>query len=270
MGQMNEVEVVLTRPLHGELSRCREADQRADAGAHGLVDQFQAAATGDHDEAFARLAALQRQRADQLVQRVMPADVLTAEGDLSVAVDIQRRVQRTAVARHQLGARNALAQLMEMPFGRQCCRLQRHQPRQCLIQRIHPAESAAAGAGELATLLLECPERPRADLYVRAASAAVAEQAQVTQVIESLDQPASEAEADDELFQILRRHHHHGVVQTVVADGQRAFLGQQRSACIVRFGGVQSGVEHGGCLRQVDAGSLGAPVPAVQSLCPMV
>ena len=121
MGQMNEVEVVLTRPLHGELSRCREADQRADAGAHGLVDQFQAAAAGDHDEAFARLAALQRQRADQLVQCVMPADVLTAEGDLSVAVDIQRRVQRTAVARHQLGARNALAQLMEMPFGWQCC-----------------------------------------------------------------------------------------------------------------------------------------------------
>ena len=64
-----------------------------------------------------RRPALQRQRADQLVQGVVPADVLAAEGDLSVAVDIQRRVQCAAVAGQQLGVGDALAQIMEMPFG---------------------------------------------------------------------------------------------------------------------------------------------------------
>ena len=48
-----------------------------------------------------------------------------------------------------------------------------------------------------------------------------------------LDDAAAEAEADDEIFQIRRRHQHHRLADAVVGDRQRDFLGQRGAG---RFG----------------------------------
>ncbi len=109
----------------------------------------------------------------------MPADVLSAQGDLSVAVDIQRRVQCAAVAGQQLGVGDALAQLVEMPFGWQIDWRKGYELRQCLLQRLHTAQATTAVAGQLPPLLLDVPERPRAHLHFGMLRAAIAPQTQV-------------------------------------------------------------------------------------------
>ena len=89
------------------------------------------------------------------------------------------------------------------------------------------------------------------------------------QAVDALDQAAAQAEADNEVFQIQRCHHHHGLIEAVVADGQGTFVSQGRRAEIRSLGawGIEGGVLHGDGLRQVDAGSLGAQGWIVQSLC---
>ena len=77
-GQVDEIEIVLTRPLQGQAGRCREADQGLDAGTQDFLDQFEAATAGDDGQATLSIDALAQQRADQLVQRVVAPDVLTA------------------------------------------------------------------------------------------------------------------------------------------------------------------------------------------------
>ncbi|MNC47507.1 hypothetical protein D3C75_965710 [compost metagenome] len=108
---------MLARPLHGQRGGGRQADQAGDARAHRLVDQLQAAAAGDHHEALGRRDGRAGQRTDQLVQRVVPTDVLAAQADSAVVVDEQRGMHRTAVAGQGLRAGDALAQAGEM-FGR--------------------------------------------------------------------------------------------------------------------------------------------------------
>ena len=51
----------------------------------GLLDHFERGAAGEHDKAVARRHALAHQRADQLVERIVPADILAQNPDRAVA-----------------------------------------------------------------------------------------------------------------------------------------------------------------------------------------
>ena len=87
MGQVDQVEAMAPRPVHGQGGGGGQAHQGADTGAHRLVQQLQAAATGDQGEAPGAVDALAGEGADQLVQGVVAADVFAAQTNLALGVD---------------------------------------------------------------------------------------------------------------------------------------------------------------------------------------
>ena len=89
------------------------------------------------------------------------------------------------------------------------------------------AQTEAAGAAQLSALLFEVPERAVGDGHLRVLRRAGAGQLQVINVAGVCDDAAAEAETDDEIFQIRRRHQHHRLTDAVVGDRQRDFLGER-------------------------------------------
>ena len=63
--------------------RRRDGDEGADADGRGLLHQLEAAAAGHDDEARGEIGAGLGQRADQLVERVVAADILAHEHDVA-------------------------------------------------------------------------------------------------------------------------------------------------------------------------------------------
>ncbi|MNE42636.1 hypothetical protein D3C80_1367720 [compost metagenome] len=67
---------------------------------------------------------------------------------------------------------------------RQRRRGQYWQLRQCLVERFHAAQAAAAGAGQLPALALERPEGAAADFHLGADGLAVVDQADVIDIVD--------------------------------------------------------------------------------------
>ncbi|MOA42469.1 hypothetical protein D3C78_1645210 [compost metagenome] len=65
---------------------------------------------------------------------------------------------------------------------------------------------------------------------------------QVVELIEAVYQPAAQAEADHEVLEILRGDHHHRLAQAVVAECQRALLGQRSPRHARRLGEFGVGI----------------------------
>src|SRR5690606_2722385 len=80
--------------LHGERARGADGGEERAAGHHRLLHQLEARAAADDDaEARERQRVRHQAVADQLVERVVAADVLADEGDLAGGVEETRRVQ---------------------------------------------------------------------------------------------------------------------------------------------------------------------------------
>ncbi len=94
----------------------------------------------------------------------MPADVFTAHQQLALVVHKYRRVHGAAVLAQGLERANALAQAVEPFGGRQRCAGQHLKVWQRLFHCLHTAQTTAAGARQLAALLLEVPEGTAGDL----------------------------------------------------------------------------------------------------------
>ncbi|MNE10119.1 hypothetical protein D3C80_1028200 [compost metagenome] len=160
------------------------------------------------------------QGTDQLVQRVVAANVFAADQRVALGVEVQRRVQRTAAAGHLLGLFDAVADVDEMLGGRQGNRIENLQFRQGLLQRFHTAQPAATGTGHLPTMVLQRPECAAGDLHVGLNGLVESGEAQVVDFALVLNDVVADAEATDEIFEVARRHHHHRLTQTVVGDCQ--------------------------------------------------
>src|SRR5690554_4619403 len=82
----------------GELDRQRggrgDRGEQADAEPRGLGDHLVAGAAGDQDEAGAQVGPLADEGAEQLVERVVSADVLAHEQDLAIGAGPGRRMDR--------------------------------------------------------------------------------------------------------------------------------------------------------------------------------
>src|SRR3546814_13514803 len=65
--------------LGGEAGGGGDGDQHRTARAHGLFDQFIAAARRQQDEATGRVGAGAGERADQLVERIVAPDIRSEE-----------------------------------------------------------------------------------------------------------------------------------------------------------------------------------------------
>ncbi|MNI81213.1 hypothetical protein D3C73_1378060 [compost metagenome] len=77
-------------------------------------------------------------------------------------------------------------------------------------------------------MVLQRPERATGDLHVGLYGLVEVGQAQVVDFILVLNDVVADAETTDEIFEVARRHHHHGLAQTVVGDCQCDLCGQRR------------------------------------------
>ncbi len=157
----------------------------------------------------------------------MPADILAAQQQFALVVHEQRRVHRAGVLAQGLEGADTLAQVVQ-PGGRRQGRAGQHsQFGQCLFHRFHATQAAAAGAGQLAALFLEVPERAAGDLHLGMLRRAAAAELQVIEFGGVMDNPAADAEADDKVFQVGGRDQHHRLADAVVGNGQRHLFGQR-------------------------------------------
>lgn len=164
--QVDEVEVVPARPLQGQAGGRRQADQGLDARAQNFLNQFQAAAAGNNRQAAVGRNLLADQRANQFIQSVMPTDVFATHQQFALAIHKHCRMHGTAVLDQGLECADTLAQAIEPLRRRQGRAGQYLEVGQCLLHRFHATEAAAAGARQLAALLLEVPERAAGHLYL--------------------------------------------------------------------------------------------------------
>ncbi|MNP16021.1 hypothetical protein D3C76_1083990 [compost metagenome] len=215
--------------MQGKAGGRRQADQGLDAGTQYFLDQLQAAAAGDDGQATLGVDALPQQGADQFVEGVVPADVFAAEQQFAVAVHEQRRMHRAAVLAEGLEGIDALTQA-DQPLRRwQGCARQLGQLWQCLLQRFDPAQAATTGAGQLAALVFQVPERTAGNLQVGIHCRAAAGEFQVVDFRGAFHYAAADTEADGEVFQVGGADQHHRLVQAVVDNGQGHFFGQGRA-----------------------------------------
>jgi hypothetical protein len=79
----------------------------------------------------------------------------------------------------------------------------------------------------LAALLLEVPERTAGNLHLSVLGRARAAEFQVINIANVGDNAAADAETYNEVFQVCRRHQHHGLADVVIGDRQRHFFRQR-------------------------------------------
>ncbi len=173
---------MLAGPLHREARGRRQADQGLDAGPQDFLDQFEAATAGDDRHAAGHRDLLPDQRADQLVEGVVPANVFATQQQFALGVHEQRGVDCAAVLAQGLELADTVTQAIE-PLGRwQRCAGQHLEVWQCLFHRFHAAQPAATGARQLPTLLLEVPEGAIGDGHLGMVRRSLAAQLQVIDV----------------------------------------------------------------------------------------
>src|SRR5690606_2566005 len=130
---------------------------------------------------------------------------------LAPIIHEHRGMYRSAVLAKGLESTDALAQAVEPGNRRQWRPRQYFQVWQCLLDRLHSAQPATAGSGQLPALLLEVPECTVGDSDLRVLRRAGAAELQVVDVGGVVDDAAAEAETDDEVFQVGWSHQHHGL-----------------------------------------------------------
>lgn len=226
MRNVDQIQVMLERPAHGQCGGSGQTDEGAEAGAHRFVDQFEAATAGDHHKALTRIDVSDLHRADQLVESVVPADVFAAQQRLTAGIEVQRRVQGAAAAGQLLSLFNTLADAIEMRGRRQCAGLQDLQLRQRLLQRFDATDAATAGAGHLPTMIFQRPEGTTGNLHIGLAGLIEMRQMDIVDLVDAVDDRVAQAEATDEVFEVAGRDHHHRLTQAIEGDRQSNFRGQ--------------------------------------------
>ena len=83
----------------GERGRRGKRDQRRRAEYRRLGDHFERAAAGDDEEAVVGGDAASDERADQLVERIVPPDILAQRDDRAVAIAPGGAMDRAGFAR---------------------------------------------------------------------------------------------------------------------------------------------------------------------------
>ncbi|MCY1394312.1 hypothetical protein D9M71_92280 [compost metagenome] len=217
---------MLACPLQRKPSGRGQADQGLDAGAQHFLDQLQAAAAGNDGNATGEGDLLANQRADQLVQGVVPADIFAAQQQLALIVHEQRRVDCPAMLSQGLELTDALAQALQPMCRRQWRTGQGGQFRQCLLNGLDAAQAATAGTGQLAALGLEVPEGAAGDLHLGMLGRAVAAELDVIDLVGRGDDAAADTEADDKVFKVRGADQHHGLADTVIGNSQGDLFGQ--------------------------------------------
>ncbi|KPX59397.1 Unknown protein sequence, partial [Pseudomonas amygdali pv. lachrymans] len=204
----------------------RQADQGLDACAQYFLNQFQAAAAGHDGDAACQGDVLTDQCADQLVQRVVAANVFTSQQQLAVTVHEHRSMHSATMAAKRLELTDALTQAFQPLNRRQGCAGQHVQFWQSLLYRFNATEPATAGACQLPTLLLEFPEGTAGDfdfgLHRRAATADF----EVVDFVVRGNDAAAQAETDDKVFQIGGADQHDCLADAVVGNRQCHFFGK--------------------------------------------
>ena len=160
----------------------------------------------------------------------MPANVFAAQQQFAMAVHEQGRMHGAAVLTQRLEGVDALAQADQPLRGRQRGARQLGQVRQRLLQGFDAAQATAAGAGQLAALVLQVPESAAGDFQVRIHRRATSRQFDVVDFGGAFNDAAAHTKTNGKIFQVGRADEHDGLVQAVVHDRQGDFFGQWRAA----------------------------------------
>ena len=187
---------------------------------------------GEEQQAIAAGDAAPRHRADQLVERVVPADILADEHDALAAAPERGGMDGVGLAIERLERR------------------QRLHGGHDLVGREDADPPPTVATGRIASARLSMPQRPQpvgpamwrrrsrkrgGPGLARATSGARSRRPRATTCeVADLggrgDDALGQGEADGEVLEISRRRHHHGVGAAVIGEGDRHLLGDSALA----------------------------------------
>ena len=157
------------------------------------------------------------QRADQLVDRVVPAHILAHPG--IVAVHEACGMHAAAVRIHRLMARHGLQRGMDLAGRDLAADADARRRAHGLAQFGDAAQSAAAAAFQGASAVFQPIEARLRDRGVQRDPGLVAHHVDQRELARGRDDAFAQREAQREVFQIDRRRHHHRERQAVVEQG---------------------------------------------------
>ena len=170
-----------------------------------------------------RIHRCTQHRADHLVQRVMPADILAHQLQATIAPTPSRRMHRAGRGVHRLRVtqrcqRHRQYAIVDDHAGAQRGRLLNH-----VFQGATAAYAAPAASGQFA--FGECPRTGRAtDVQHDALEHFI--HVHAIDVRGPVDQAFARGEAPGEIDKVVRGQHHHGKGRAIDAHLHRHFLGQ--------------------------------------------
>ena len=214
-----------------ERGRRRDRDDDRRAADRGLLDHLDRDAAGQQDDAGIAGDVAASEGAGQLVERVVPADILAQRDD--PALGFQNAAAWTA--------RVSRLKRLQRPAAR---RRQRRRHRPTCESRM-----STSGGGRIASARLSMPHKPAAG-RTRHVTAALGERVDprlgdphpqldavvarddldVVDLVRPRDDAFRQAEADGEILEIVRRRHHHRIGEAVVGERDRGFLGDRALA----------------------------------------
>ncbi|MNZ29914.1 hypothetical protein D3C78_471690 [compost metagenome] len=160
----------------------------------------------------------------------MAAHVLANGQDVARPVQVHGGMGGTGALPQQLQGAQGLQHLVDQGHLEALAVGQSRQGAHHLIQALAAADAAAGATGQGAALLLEAMDAAigQGDMHLDALTAG--DLLDVVDVLQAVDDPLGQREADGEILQLGGAAHHHGVGDAVVDQRHRGFAGQQHGA----------------------------------------
>ena len=217
-----------------ERRRGGDGDQDFRAQHRRFLHHLHRHAAGEEEHATRPALPAPRQRADQLVQRVVAADVFT-QRDEARAIYISGAPQRRAV--HRAGA--GMKILLGRQRGDRGGDVLRGEPQSvtdeerrahCLRQAVDAAEPAAGRAGKMPSPLRQRVGARGGEPHLHVDAVLGRNDGEALDLGRRRDDALGEAEADGEILKVLRRRHHHGVRAAAVGQRHAGLFGDGTKA----------------------------------------
>src|SRR5665811_1868601 len=209
---------------HGERRRRGHGGDNGRADSGGFLDHLHRDAARQHDEPLFGRRAIFGQRAGQLVERIVTADVFAHGNQVSLRVPEARGMYGAGLAievlpgkeridrRHDLVRRQhaSLADLWRRAHG--------------LDQALDAAKAAARGAGHLAPAPQTLGGVFRLEPDAKLDAHLLFHHLDRVDRVEGGDNTFGQSKADGKVLEVLRRRHHHRIGRGVEGEGDRGLF----------------------------------------------
>ena len=214
------------RQANGQPRRCRDRRQNRATGRSGFLHHLEARAAGYQEGTGAGGRAFAGQRADQFIERVVPADVFAHGMERALCRDPCRRMRGTGGTVQGLRAAHGVHAGQQVGQPHDGLGGDRRHGAQDFRQRFHTAQPASGAARQGPPTVLQPGHAGTGDLDVDHHAVFTYVERDIAHIARGVHDAFRQRKAHRKVLEIRGRSEHRGVADAVVGQGDGRFLGQ--------------------------------------------